>query len=164
MQLTTLSPKEANAIEEAKAAEIKAVEHAKAKAKAEADRAEKDRLARAEADSAEKDRLARAEAAAVAIAVAYEKEKAAAAERAAAERAAAERAAAERAAAERAAAERAAAERAAEQQQKPEGTCSGVSREGNCPRSYDPVLCSNGKTYSNSCAASLAGCSNCKRK
>jgi len=45
----------------------------------------------------------------------------------------------------------------------PTAQCGGPTRSGNCPRSYDPVRCPNGKTYSNSCAASLAGCSNCPR-
>jgi hypothetical protein len=45
----------------------------------------------------------------------------------------------------------------------PTAQCGGPTIRGNCPRSHDPVRCPNGKTYSNSCAASLAGCSNCPR-
>ena len=39
--------------------------------------------------------------------------------------------------------------------------CGLVTRSGDCTANYNPVLCSDGKIYSNSCKASLAGCSNC---
>ena len=43
----------------------------------------------------------------------------------------------------------------------PKTECGLVTRSGNCTANYNPVLCSDGKIYSNSCKASLAGCSNC---
>jgi len=45
----------------------------------------------------------------------------------------------------------------------PPASCTRPARKGTCGRNYAPVICPNGRTYNNECAASLAGCDNCPR-